>query len=343
MDLRSAGIFCDVVACRSFSKAAELHEISQSSASQVVHQLEKEVGTLLIDRSKRPFELTAAGEVYYEGCRELLASYRKIEDRLQRVHNRVAGKVRIAAIYSVGLLQMNDYVRRYRKLYPDVELQLEYLHPDEVYSRVLHDEADIGLLSFPRDGGELSSIAWQEQPMVLVVPPDHRFASRDNVDVGEMDGAEFVGFTDDLTIQKRVERWLKQAHVTVNVVHQFDNIENIKRAVEIGSGISLLPLPTVRRETELGSLCTVELKSVSWCRPLGIVHRRHKTFRTAVAKFVELLQDDSTLASTAAESKSAALRRETPPESSRVHQPVSSVNRKKKKAKSVSGGNSNGR
>ncbi|MEX1229596.1 MAG: LysR substrate-binding domain-containing protein [Planctomycetaceae bacterium] len=332
MDLRSAGIFCDVVACRSFSKGAEMHEISQSSASQVVHQLEKQLGTQLIDRSKRPFELTAAGEVYYEGCRELLANYRKIEDRLQRVHNRVAGHVRIAAIYSVGLLQMNDYVRRYQKLYPDVELQLEYLHPDEVYSRVIHDESDLGLVSFPRDGGELSSIAWQEQPMVLVVPPEHRLAGKSVVNIEEIDGEQFVGFTDDLTIQKRMERWLKQAHVTVNVVHQFDNIENIKRAVEIGSGISLLPLPTVRRETELGSLCAIGLKSVSWCRPLGIVHRRHKTFRTAVAKFVELLQDDS--------AREPTPERETTRNSSRVHQPVSSVKRKKKKVRPVTSGSS---
>ncbi len=323
MDLRNAEIFCEIVACRSFSKAAESHDISQSSASQLVNQLEKQLGTLLIDRSKRPFELTMAGEVYYEGCRELLASYRKIEDRLQRMHNRVAGHVRIAAIYSVGLLQMNAYVRRYQKLYPDVELQLEYLHPDEVYSRVIQDEADLGLVSFPRDGGELSSISWQEQPMVLVVPPEHRLAGRKSVEACEMDGEQFVGFTADLTIHKRMDRWLKQAHVTVNVVHHFDNIENIKRAVEIGSGISLLPLPTVRRETELGSLCAIELKDALWFRPLGIVHRRHKTFRTAVAKFVELLQEDPDLEAT---TPSISVTQTKP---SRVEP---SINRKKQRA-----------
>ncbi|HID24736.1 MAG TPA: LysR family transcriptional regulator, partial [Planctomycetaceae bacterium] len=264
MHLRNVELFCDVVTRHSFSKAAEANQVSQSAVSQAAHMLEERLGTLLIDRSKRPLELTAAGEIYFEGCRRLLAEFRELDDRVRRLGNRVAGRVRIAAIYSIGLLQMHGHVRRYRALYPDVELSVEYLHPDEVYERVLNDDADLGMVSFPRAGGEIASIAWRKEPMVVVVWPEHPLADRESVSVGELDGQRFVAFSFQLTIRKKIARWLRQARVSVNVVHEFDNIEYIKRAVEIGSGITVLPVPTLRRELESGTLVAIPFRDVEW-------------------------------------------------------------------------------
>jgi len=148
MHLRNVEIFCGVVTHGSFSKAAGAHQVSQSSASQAVHALERRLGCRLIDRSKRPFELTPAGQIYYDGCRKILESFRHVEDRVQQMRNKVIGRVRLAAIYSVGLLQMDAYAKRYKALFPDVVLQLEYLHPDDVYTRILNDECDLGIVSF---------------------------------------------------------------------------------------------------------------------------------------------------------------------------------------------------
>ncbi len=299
MHLRNVEIFCEVVSLRSFSKAAEVHHVSQSSASQAVHQLEKRLETQLIDRSKRPFELTAAGKIYYEGCRDLLEGFRQIEDQVREAKDQVTGRVRVAAIYSVGLLQMDAYVKQFEERYPETELQLDYLHPEGVYDRVLQDAADMGLVSFPKDGGEIGCIPWLEQEMVLVVPPNHRWAGQTWLPVTTMNGEKFVGFTTELTIRRQIDRWLKQAKVSVHVVHEFDNIENIKRAVEIAAGIALLPAPTVRREQESGTLWSIRLSLDSeppqrplWSRPLGIVHKRHKTLSTAANKFVELLHEE---------------------------------------------------
>jgi len=285
-------MFCDVVQQRSFSKAAAAHDVSQSAASQAVHLLEKQLGTLLIDRSKRPFELTPAGEVYYDGCRELLKGYREIEDRILKMRDRVVGTVRVAAIYSVGLLQMDRYVKRFNEKYPEVKVRLEYVHPDEVYEQVLTDEADLGLVSFPRERGEITRELWQEQPMVLVVPPGHRLAGKSEVSAAELNGENFIGFTTELPIRKEMDRWFKRSKLSVNIVHEFDNIENIKRAVEVGSGVAVLPVPTVRREVESGTLFTISLSDVHWVRPLGIVHKRHKSLSTAVQKFIEMLHED---------------------------------------------------
>lgn len=294
MPLRTVELFCDVVALRSFSKAASEWDVTQSSVSQAIAALEKRLGVQLIDRSKRPFELTSAGVVYHEGCRSLLASFRGLEDRVRKMVDKVVGRVRIAAIYSVGLSEMDRYVARFRELYPDVELRFDYLHPDEVYRRVQADEADLGLVSFPKEGGEFTTQEWQQQPMVLVVPPDHKLVDegleQSGVSVLALEGEDFVCFTEELKIRRQIDRWLKAAKVDVNEVHAFDNIEHIKRAVEIGSGVSVLPEPTVRREVEAGTLVSLPLKDVSWHRSVGVIQRRHKTLSTAASKFKELLK-----------------------------------------------------
>lgn len=293
MPLRNVELFCDVVALRSFSKAAADRDVTQSSVSQSVSALERRLGVQLIDRTKRPFELTPAGIAYHDGCRTLLDQFRKLEDNVRTMVNKVVGRVRVAAIYSVGLSEMDRYVARFRELFSDVELRIDYLHPDEVYRRVADDEADLGLVSFPKEGGEFTAQEWQRQPMVLVVPPDHKLAEAGRdlgcVAVQAIEGEDFVGFTEDLKIRRQTDRWLRAEKVSVSVVHSFDNIENIKRAVEIGSGVSILPEPTVQRETAAGTLVALRFRDVDWFRPIGVIHRRHKTLSTAAIKFKDLL------------------------------------------------------
>lgn len=291
MDLRDLELFCEIARFRSFSQAAKAMGVSQPVASETVKAIEKRFGLELISRDKRPLELTPSGKVYYDGCRELLEDYRRLEDRVLQARDKVTGPVRVAAIYSVGLLQMDCYVKQFEHLYPDAALELRYLHPEAVLDRVVNDEADLGLISFPPKRADLTCIPWQEQEIVVVVPPQHRLAARKSLAAAELDGESLVAFTHGLQIRVEMDRWLRQAKVTVDVVHEFDNIETIKRAVEIGSGIALLPISTVRREMEIGSLRMLRLEDVRWVRPLGIIHKRHNTLTSAVQRFLELLHE----------------------------------------------------
>ena len=292
MHLRDLDLFCEVAHLGSFSKAAKAHGMSQPAASEIVKSSEEHLGCELLNRSVRPLELTPEGHIYYAGCRQLLDEYRRLEDRVLQRRDKVVGPVRVGAIYSVGLLQMDGYVREFERLYPDAALDLQYLHPEEVLARVVSEEVDLGLMSFPPKRSDLNCIPWQDQPIVVVVPPEHSLAKRDWLKAEELEGENLVGFTADLQMRTETDKWLKQAKVHVNVVHAFDNIENIKRAVEVGSGIALLPVPTVRREAELGSLVAIPLEDVTWFRRLALIHKRTKPFTTAITRFLELLQQD---------------------------------------------------
>lgn len=290
MYLEAIKIFCDVVRQRSFSRAASANRISQSAASQNVLQLEKTLGVRLIDRSKRPFKLTAEGEVYYEGCKGLVERYYAVEAEVKSIRNEMAGTVSVAAIYSVGLVDMSRHVQQFRSQFPRANVRLAYLHPDRVVESVINEEVDIGLVSYPKAGRGLAALPWREEPMVVVVSRIHRLASRSAIEPADLSGENFVGFDDALVIRGRIDRELRRLHVDVNVVMTFDNIETIKRAVEIDEGVSVLPEPAVRAEVRAGALKVISMNGMTLVRSLGIVHRKSGVMPRAVQRFVSFLQ-----------------------------------------------------
>ena len=295
MHLRNVELFCEVASRSSFSKAAEAHQVSQSAASQAVQTLEDRLGTVLIDRSQRPLSLTMAGQIYYDGCRHLLETFRQVEEQVFAINDRVTGRLRVAAIYSVGLIEMAESVSEYRATYPDVSLSVDYLHPAAVSQRILDGDADLGIVSFPRAAGEFTVVPWLEQKMVIVLPPGHLQAPCNGSDGCRspevLAGEPFGGFCSDLRIRRQIDRWLKTAGVSVDVVHEFDNCEHIKRAVEAGSGVAILPEPTLRSEVARGSLVTLDPGTADWKRPLGCIHRRNRQLTTAAQRFIEKLEE----------------------------------------------------
>jgi DNA-binding transcriptional LysR family regulator len=293
MHLKSIKVFCDIVQQRSFSRAAEENDISQSGASQVVHQLEQRLGVRLIDRSKRPFVLTAEGEVYFQGCRGLVESYAALEDKVRTLHQEVIGRVRVASIYSVGLHHMDRYMQDFMTRYPKANVRLEYLHPHRVLQAVENDKADLGLVSYPRASRTVEALRWRDEPMVLVCSPAHRLACRGSILLEELHGEKVVSFDSDLTIRHEIDRLLHLHQVEVDVAMEFDNIETIKRAIEIDAGVALLPEPTIANEVAAGTLAAARLDGVDFIRPLGIIHRRGKQLHSTALRFIELLQEEA--------------------------------------------------
>jgi len=289
MHVKSLKVFCDVVARRSFSRAADENGISQSGASQLVHQLEERLGTKLIDRSKRPFVLTPEGDVYYQGCRELVQNYYALEENVRTLHHEVSGQVGIASIYSVGLSHMNESVRDFLTRFPKANVRLQYQHPDKVYDLIEHDEVDLGLVSYAKSSRSIQATAWRDEPMVVVCSPKHALAAQASVKVAELDGHDMVGFDRDLRIRREIDKALSSGGVDVRMAMEFDNIETIKRAIEINTGIGLLPAPTVVREVESRTLVTLSLSDMELIRPLGIIRRRGKQLGTTAQRFIDQL------------------------------------------------------
>jgi DNA-binding transcriptional LysR family regulator len=301
MQLKLLKVFCDVAALRSFSQGARENEVSQSAASQMVHHLEERLGVRLLDRSKRPLVLTPEGTVFYRGCRKLVDRYLALEEEVRTLHEHVSGRVCVASIYSVGLSHMNQSVQEFLghmnqsvqeflARHPKANVRVEYQHPDRVYELVERDQADLGLVSYPRASRTIQAIPWRDEPMVVACAPSHELAGRTSIDVQQLQGRPVISFDANLMIRREIDRELMHHGVEVNVVMEFDNTETIKRAIEIDAGIGLLPAPTVQREVASGTLCAIPLRDCPLIRPLGIIQRRGKEPSRTVRLFIEFLR-----------------------------------------------------
>jgi DNA-binding transcriptional LysR family regulator len=301
MQLEALKIYCDVVRWASFSRGAAENGISQSSASQAVHQLELRLGVKLIDRSKRPLIVTPHGQVFYEGCKDLIGRYQELEARVKALENdqNVVGTVRVGSIYSVGLAHMTRFADQFRRLYPRADVRLEYLHPTRVIESVQEGLNELGLISFPQKWPDLAVIPWRDEEMVIAATPRHPISQSDAVEVERLEGVAFVAFESSLTIRRAIDRFLRKQGVQVDIALEFDNIENIKRAIlELPDAVAILPLPTLEHELKAGTLSAIRFRDHRLTRPIAIIHRAAAGLGLTAARFLDLLVQSASAAAT---------------------------------------------
>ena len=290
MTFEQLKLFRDIAQARSVSKGAEINNMSQSAASQNLHELERLLDVRLLDRTRRPLVLTQAGRLYFEFCRDILRRREAFDAALDGLKGRVEGTVRVASIYSVGLSEMWRLEEEFVRRWPDAELRVEYLRPEKVYHAILTDQADLGFVSYPESSKEITAIPWRDEQMVLVAAYGHALAARERVDLDHLSGIDFVGFDEDLPISRELKKFFRDREIEVNPVMHFDNIEMIKEAVALGSGVSILPERVLDAEIAQKRLVAIPINAPGLFRPLGILHLRRKRFNRATESFLELLR-----------------------------------------------------
>lgn len=290
MDFSQLQLFKDIVQARSISRGAVQNDVTQSAASQTVQELERNLGTQLLDRSRRPLEVLPAGRLLYEFARDVLRRNQEFLIHVEELKGGQGGTVRVAAIYSVGISEMSRLEEEFYRRLPAAQLEVNYLRPEKVYQAVLDERVDLGLVSYPEATRDVVALPWREEPMVVACSPDHRLSRLSQVRPADLEDTEFIGFDEDLPISRDIDRFLRERGVHVHVVMQFDNIQSMKEALRLGNAVSILPAPMLREEVAEGRLRTMPLDCALF-RPLGIIHRRRKTFPRAAQVFLDLLRD----------------------------------------------------
>jgi len=282
-------LFRDIAQNKSISRGATLNEISQSAASQYIREMERRLGITLFDRTTRPLALTPAGKLFYDFCRDALRREEHFQVQLESLKGSVEGTVRVASIYSIGLSEMSRLQEEFSARFPHTQLHVDYLRPDKVYEAVSADQADLGLVSYPVATKDLAVIPWREEEMTVAAPPSHPLAQKAVLVPADLDRQDFIGFDEDLSIRRELDRFFREQGIEIRTAMQFDNIQMIKEAVALGSGISILPARTMQAEIAQGRLVSIPLHAPELVRPVGIVHRKRKRFSHAVQAFLELL------------------------------------------------------
>jgi LysR family transcriptional regulator, transcriptional activator of the cysJI operon len=293
MQIESLKVFCDLAETESFTKAAQINQITQSAVSQQVSALERTFRSLLIERSKKKFRLTREGEILYDYAKQLIHLYDSLFNKVQEVRDIVSGNIRVSTIYSIGLHDLPPYLKKFLKAYPNVNVHVEYRRSNQVYEDVLGNADDLGLVAYPVKDPKLEIVPLRKDKMVVICHPKHALAKSDNVSFKDLAGQKFIAFEPDIPTRKAIDKALKEAGVEVDPVMEFDNIETVKRAVEIDAGIAIVPATTVLQEVSKHTLEAVELENGALARPLAVIHKKSKVLSPAMKQFINTLKGEA--------------------------------------------------
>ncbi len=297
MHIETLKVFCDIIESGSFSYAASQNFVTQSAVSQQVRSLEDKYDCRLIERGRAGVKPTAAGQIVYTAGKEIVRRFLEFENRLREIGSVVAGSIRVGTVYSVGLHELPRYLSEFLRHYPAVNVHLEYLRSNKIYEDLIEGKIDLGVVAYPAKRSQIMTIPFRQDELVLIVPPDNLLAKNIKVSFHQLDGQKFVGYERDMPTRKATDRILRSHGVKVQYALEFDNIETIKRAVEIGLGVAIVPHLTVEHEIERGSLKVLEFEEGTFIRPVAIIHKRGRELSPAVRKFIEVLTTSHALPS----------------------------------------------
>ncbi len=289
MHIENFKIFSDLVESESFSRAAKLNGITQSAVSQQLRAMEKHFNILIVDRSQKQFRLTREGQKLFESAKEMLYLYDKLNSELQEMKKVISGTIHISTVYSIGLHELPPYVKVFLAKFPEVNIRVEYRRANMVYEDILTNSIDLGLIAYPQKHKQLEVLPFHDDVLVLVVSPEHPFADLKSIDIQEVAGQKFIGFEPDIPTRKATDAIFKEANIESEPVMEFDNVETVKRAVEINAGIAILPQTTVVREEAQGLLKVLRFKNQTYKRPLAVIHRKGRVLTPAIKKLIDLL------------------------------------------------------
>jgi DNA-binding transcriptional LysR family regulator len=290
MHIEMLKLFCDLADLRSFSKTAEKNLISQSAVSQQLAQLELIHKCQLLNRKKRPIELTKSGQIFYQAGKEMLERYEQLKNELRTLQKTFISKINVAAIFSIGMHTLPDYVKKFMVGYPKVNVHIEYFSSNKIYELILDGDVDIGLVAVPKRDKRLDVFDFEDEPLVLACSPKHPLANESQVDIHKLQFERFIAFEKDVPTRMWIDSILERYSISVSPVMEFDNIETIKRAVEINSGISILPKTAILQELGSNTIKAIDFSNERFIRPTGIIVRKDRILSQAGRYFIELLR-----------------------------------------------------
>lgn len=291
MQIESLKVFTDLAETESFTKAAQINNVTQSAVSQQISSLERHFKSILIERSKKKFRLTREGQVLYEYSKQIIQTYDALQNRIQEIKDIVSGTIRVSTIYSIGLHDLPPYLKQFLKQFPTVNVHVEYRRANQVYDDVLGNVVDIGLVAYPQKELRLEIIPLRQDPMVLICHPQHPFAKLKQIKLKQIAGQKFVGFEPDIPTRRAIDKVFKDQGVTLMPVMEFDNIETVKRAVEIDAGISIVPHNTIIQEVQKQTLVEVKIEDAEFYRPLAVIYKKSKVLSPAMKQFITILKN----------------------------------------------------
>ena len=289
MDFGQVEAFAQVASTHSFSRAAEALQLTQPSITARIQSLERELGEELFERGSRGVTLTDAGTAFLPYVEHLLQTLQEGRDAVGEVRNVQAGSLRLGSAPTISTYVLPRILNAFCRQYPGVDVVIRTGRSEQVMNMLLADEVQVGLVRSLANS-EVETIDLYEDEIVLAAPPGHAFSKHGRASVSEAAAEPIVLFDRGSSYYGLINNFFRQAGVIPNVAMELDSLEATKRMVEEGLGIALVPLVTIERELEGGTLVRVDLEDAEPIkRPISLIHRRHRKRPRTVQAFIDTM------------------------------------------------------
>lgn len=289
MHLQDLNVFVTVANERSFSKAAKKLHRTQPAVSQAIHRIEEDLGDRLFDRSSRNGALTEAGVLLREHAVRLLRMAAEAEAAVRELQQVRRGRVLIganeAAVHSV--LPM---VQRFAQAHPTAQVEVRRVSSRQMSTELLQRTLDFGVLTFQPPEKGLQSISMGNDELVMLAHPDHPLASRKRVTIEEVGREVVIAHNDPSPTRERVLRLYERRHAPINIQIALPSLDGIKRAVEMGLGVAVLPRRCALTEIARGQLTAVKVPELGPSRAVRLIFRRAGELSHAAEAFLDVVR-----------------------------------------------------
>ena len=289
MELYPLKVFLTVATERSFSRAGEKLLRTQPAISIAIQRLESDLKEKLIDRSGRELLLTDAGRVVLEYARRFQNLEADLENSLRELKDNYAGRLSIGANESMSLYLI-QHIEKYRRIFPKVKIQVRRSESSKVPSQLLDGELELGVISYdPNDDHLLSEIIYTDR-LTLIVSPQHRFANRQEISIGELDMETFIAHNVLSPYREAVLREFARHKVPLNMDVEMPTVETIRRLVQDNEGVAFLPRMCVEQELKADLLREIRVKELNLERKIRLVYPARRALSHAARAFLEVVK-----------------------------------------------------
>jgi DNA-binding transcriptional LysR family regulator len=289
INLDQLRVFEAVAQARSFTRAAEAVHLTQPGVSKHIKQMEEYFGVPLFDRLGKKVALTQAGEILFEATQGIMTSITAAEQRIEELKGLRGGKLLVGASFPIGIYLLPRVLAAFRKQYPAVEVTLDISLTEKVVAKIVTNKLDIGLISHDTADPRLTARVFMTDRLIAIAPFDHRWATKKRIRPQDLMGETFIVAARGAGTRAVVEERLQEKGITLKHVIDFGNTEGVKRAVEVGLGVSIQSHSVVRREMSEGLLSGRSLAGIDDKLAYFYAYRKDKHLSHAAKAFLALL------------------------------------------------------
>ena len=274
----------------SFTRAAAELLLTQPAVSSQIARLEEELGQKLFERRGKSVQLSRAGEILYSQSRKIFQQLREARTILEDLKNLEAGRLELGTVDVMSIYVLPRIFREFNQRFPRVEISISVDNSANICDSVQEGVLDLGFVTLPVENRNLVSFPVFTDIMRVIAPPTHPLAGRPRVSLEELTRTTLIIYKRNSVTRSLIEQVFAEAGLELAPDMEIDRPEAMKKLVEVGLGVSIIPEMSIRRELEEGSLVTLNTGDVRFERQLGLVCRRGQFFSPSAAAFLEIVR-----------------------------------------------------